>query len=471
MRGEVCRQNAFELSSLILLVCTLGVTYGIIKNMKLKKSDPELVRLLEAEEKRQEEVLEMIPSENYASAAVREALGSVLTNKYSEGYPHKRYYQGNKFIDEIEEVAMYRARKLFNVPHANVQPYSGSPANAAVYFAILSPGDTIMGLKLSGGGHLTHGHPEVTFSGKYFRSVQYDVEEDGTIDLDYVADLAQATKPKIIVVGTTAYPRLFDWSAWSQIADSCGALLLADISHIAGLVVGGVHPSPVPYADIVMTTTHKTLRGPRGAILMVTQQGLKKDPQMADKIDKAVFPGLQGGPHDNVTAAIAVALKEDSTPEFKHYAKQIVVNAKTLAKTLMDAGLTLTTGGTDNHLMVIDLRPQGVVGNIVAEALEVAGIVVNKNSVPHDPNPPFYPSGIRLGTPAITTRGMKEKEMRQIGKWITTIIYEVSHYRLPENRKEWPGFLKKVRRELPLNKKLEQINNAVKKLCQQFPVP
>lgn len=439
--------------------------------MKLQRTDPAIARLINQEAKRQKEVLEMIPSENYASAAVREAIGSVLTNKYSEGYPHKRYYQGNQFIDGVEDLAIERAKKLFGVPHVNVQPYSGSPANSAVYFALLNPGDTIMGLKLSGGGHLTHGHPGVTFSGKYFRSVQYDVTEDGLIDLEYVAALAKKEKPAIIVVGTTAYPRIYDWKAWRAICDSVRALFLADISHIVGLIVGGVHPSPVRFADVVMTTTHKTLRGPRGALLMVTGEGLKKDPAMGEKIDRAVFPGLQGGPHDNVTAAIAVALKEAATGAFRRYAKQIVTNANVLAKILTAEGFTLTTGGTDNHLMVVDLRPQNVIGNIVAEALEVAHIVVNRNSVPHDPNPPFYPSGIRLGTPAITTRGMKEKEMKQIGKWIAQVIREVSHYRLPDAKEERGKYLANVRGELLKNKTLLAIAKEVKVLCKRFPVP
>lgn len=416
--------------------------------MIVTKIDPEIAKLIEAEAKRQEEVLEMIPSENYASAAVREAIGSILTNKYSEGYAHKRYYQGNRFIDEIENIAIERAKKLFGVPHVNVQPYSGSPANAAIYFALLDAGDTIMGLRLSAGGHLTHGHPQVTFSGRYFHSAQYDVDAQGLIDMGYVADFAKKVQPRMIVVGTTAYPRIFDWRRWREIADSVGAYFLADISHIVGLVVGGVHPSPVPYADIIMTTTHKTLRGPRGAMIMVTGEGLKKDPKMGDKIDKAVFPGLQGGPHDNTTAAIAVALKEASTPEFKKYARQVVVNAKMLARTLMEEGCVLTTGGTDNHLMVVDLRPQGISGNIAAEALEAAGIVVNKNTIPHDPSSPFYPSGIRLGTPAITTRGMKEKEMKIIGKWIAAVIKEVFDSRL-----------------------LVKIRADVKTLCHRFPLP
>ena len=439
--------------------------------MILTDHDPEIAKLIAAEEKRQEEVLEMIPSENYASAAVREAIGSVLTNKYSEGYPHKRYYQGNRFIDGIEDLAIERAKKLFGVPHVNVQPYSGSPANSAIYFALLRANDTIMGLKLSAGGHLTHGHPGVTFSGRYFQSSQYDVEEDGTIDMDKAADFAKKVKPRIIVVGTTAYPRIFYWKRWKAIADSVGAYFLADISHIVGLIAGGVHPSPVPYADVIMTTTHKTLRGPRGAMIMVTRQGLKKDPEMGDKIDKAVFPGLQGGPHDNITAAIAVALKEASTPEFKKYVSQIVVNAKVLARTLMEKGLVLTTGGTDNHLMVVDLRPQGVIGNIAAEALEAAGIVVNRNSVPHDPNPPFYPSGIRLGTPAITTRGMKEKEMKIIGKWIATTIGEVSNSRLPTDKAERIEYLKKFRQSVAKNKTLAKIRAEVKTLAARFPLP
>jgi glycine hydroxymethyltransferase len=439
--------------------------------MFLTKDDPEIAKLIAAEGKRQAEVLEMIPSENYASAAVREAIGSVLTNKYSEGYPHKRYYQGNRIIDEIEHLAIERAKKLFGVPHVNVQPYSGSPANAAVYFALLTANDTIMGLRLSAGGHLTHGHPGVTFSGRYFRSAQYDVDAQGMIDLDQVADFAKKVKPRIIVVGTTAYPRIFDWKRWKVIADSVGAYVLADISHIVGLVVGGVHPSPVPFADIIMTTTHKTLRGPRGAMIMVTREGLRKDPGMGEQIDKAVFPGLQGGPHDNITAAIAVALKEASTPEFKKYAGQIVVNAKILAHALMDKGLRLTTNGTDNHLMVVDLRPQGVIGNIAAEALEAAGIVVNRNSVPRDPNPPFYPSGIRLGTPAITTRGMRPGEMTIIGKWIADAIGEVADSRLPTTKEERTVYLKKFHRSVAKNKTLAKIRADVKILCKRFPLP
>lgn len=436
----------------------------------MRYMDTDIASLIAEETRRQQETLAMIPSENIVSPAVRDALGSVLTNKYSEGYSHKRYYQGNKTIDKVEDIAIERAKTLFSVPHVNVQPYSGSPANSAVYFGLLNPGDTIMGLKLSGGGHLTHGHPDITFSGRYFRSVQYDVTNEGFIDMEAVARQATQEKPHLIVVGTTAYPRMYDWAAWRAVADSVGALLLADISHIAGLVVGGVHPSPVPFADVVMTTTHKSLRGPRGAMLMVTERGLKKDPAMADKIDKAVFPGLQGGPHDNVTAAIAVALYEASQPSFTEYAKQVVLNAKTLADTLLSGGITLTTGGTDNHLMVIDLRPQGTVGNVVAEALEYAGIVVNKNSVPHDTNPPFYPSGIRLGTPALTTRGMKEKEMAQIGKWIIDVIVRMRAFQLPETKDARRTFMSSVRKELADDAILHEIAVQVAKLCAAFPL-
>jgi glycine hydroxymethyltransferase len=437
--------------------------------MNLSQTDPLISKLIDSEAKRQAEVLEMIPSENYASEAVREALGSVLTNKYSEGYASKRYYQGNAFVDEIETLAIERTKKLFGVPHANVQAYSGSPANSAVYFALLNPGDKIMGLRLSGGGHLTHGHPKVTFSGKYFTSVQFDVEEDGWIDMQKVAVLAKAENPKIMAIGTTAYPRILDWKRFREIADSVGALLLADISHVAGMVSTGDYPSPVPYADVIMFTTHKTMRGPRGAVLMVTDIGLKKDPDMGVKIDKAVFPGLQGGPHDNVTAAIAVCMQEASTPEFKAYGKQIVANATTLANTLLAKGLTLTTGGTDSHLIVVDLRPQGVIGNIVAEALEVASIVANYNTVPHDPNPPMYPSGLRLGTPILTTRGMKEKEMERVGAWIAEVISEVSHYRLPENKDERASFVKKTREELWSNKKLLALGEEIKAFAATFP--
>lgn len=437
----------------------------------LKQTDPEIAKLVALENARQQDVLEMIPSENYTSPAVREAVGSILMNKYSEGYAKKRYYQGNRFIDTVEELAIERTKKLFHVPHANVQPYSGSPANAAVYFALLEPGDKIMGLKLSGGGHLTHGHPVVSFSGKYFTSVQFDVEEDGWIDMDKVAALAKKEKPRMLAIGTTAYPRFLEWKKWKAIADSVGALLLADISHVAGMVVAGAYPSPVPYVDVVMFTTHKTMRGPRGAVLLVTDQGLKKDPDMGKKIDRAVFPGLQGGPHDNVTAGIAVCMKEADSANFRAYGQQIVKNAKALAGALQKRGLTLTTGGTDSHLIVLDLRREGVIGNIVAEALEVAHIVANYNTVPHDTNPPMYPSGVRFGTPILTTRGMGVGEMEKVASWIARVVEEVSHYRLPPEKDERAPFLRKVRTELAENKKLLLIAREVMTLCKKFPVP
>lgn len=389
--------------------------------------------LIKEEEKRQEETLMMIPSENYASKEVREAVGSVLMNKYSEGYSGKRYYQGNKIVDEIETFAIEKAKELFKVEHVNVQPYSGSPANAEVLFALLNYGDKIMGLKLSSGGHLTHGHPDITFSGKYFKSVQFGTDDNGIINYDEVEKLAKKEKPKLLIIGTTAYPLIFDWKRLGGIADNIDAWFVADISHVAGLILSGVYPSPVPYCHVVTTTTHKTLRGPRGAIIMITQKGLEKDPEIPGKIDRAVFPGLQGGPHDNTTAGIAQALSEAEGSSFKEYGKQIVTNAKLLAELLKKGGLTVVTGKTECHLIVVDLRPLGVSGSIIAQALEDAGIVVNKNSVPNDSAPPYRPSGIRLGTPAITTRGMKEKEIKMIAKWILGIVKNSADEKLQHN--------------------------------------
>ena len=439
--------------------------------MSLSKVDPEISKLIQLEEQRQKEVLEMIPSENYTSQAVRQALSTILTNKYSEGYPKKRYYQGNRIVDEVEILAQERAKKLFGVAHANVQPYSGSPANTAVYLALLDPlKDKVMGLSLAFGGHLTHGAP-VSISGKYFKSVPYELGHDGLLDFATIEKLAKKEKPKIIVCGFTAYPRIIDFAKFAQIAKSVGAYLLADISHISGLIIAGVHPSPVPYVDIVMTTTHKTLRGPRGAIIMVTAIGLKKDPELAEKIDKAVFPGLQGGPHDNQTAAIAVCLKEAASPAFKKYAQQIVKNAKALAEELSRHGFDLVSKGTDNHLILIDLRNKGVNGAIAAYALEVANIVVNKNGVPFDTMPPFYPSGIRLGTPAITTRGMKEKEMVKIAQWISQAIDAVKNEKLPADRESRNDFVKAFRTRADKNKQLLQIAKEVKNLTSNFPTP
>lgn len=421
--------------------------------MKLEKIDSQIAKLIEKEIERQKTSLEMIPSENHTSLAVREALGSVLTDKYAEGYPGKRYYAGLEYYDQIEDICRERAKKLFKVVHVNVQPYSGSPANLAVYFAVLNPGDpstssgqdTVMGMSLPHGGHLTHGW-KVNFSAKYYNSVQYGVDQKTSlIDYNQVAKLAKETKPKLIWVGATAYPRVFDWERFAKIADSVGAYLAADIAHIAGLIVAGVHSSPVPYVDIVTTTTHKTLRGPRGGMIMITKKGIDKDPDLAKKIDKAIFPGLQGGPHENNIAAIAVCLKEASLPDFKEYGKQIVKNCKVLASELINHGFNLITKGSDNHLILIDLRNKGILGPEAQDRLEKAGITVNKNSIPFDPNPPFKPSGLRMGTPAITTRGMKEKEMRQIASWINEVIID-------------PESCPKIRQE-------------VKKLCKRFLLP
>jgi glycine hydroxymethyltransferase len=427
--------------------------------------------LIKREETRQRDTLMMIPSENYASKAVREAVGSVLMNKYSEGYPHKRYYQGNAVADQVEDLAIGLAKKLFKVPHVNVQPYSGSPANAAILFAILNHGDKIMGLKLSSGGHLTHGHPDITFSGKYFKSVQFGTKDDGIIDYDEVEKLARKEKPKLMIIGTTAYPLIFNWKRLREIADSIGAWLVTDVSHVSGMILAGSYPSPVPFADVVMTTTHKTLRGPRGAMILVTDRGLERDPELASKIDRAVFPGLQGGPHDNTTAGLAQALMEAGTPAFKSYGKQIVKNAKLLASELKRGGLTLVSGGTECHLIVVDLRPIGLSGNVVAEALETAGIVVNRNSVPNDPAPPFIPSGVRLGTPGVTTRGMKEPEMKQIAKWTLSVIDHVKKERIPMDKDERIKFMKSFRSKLPKDKFLLGIASEVKSLCKKFPTP
>jgi len=377
--------------------------------------------LISKEEKRQRDTIMLIPSENYASKAVRNAVGSILMNKYSEGYSGKRYYQGNKIVDEIETFTIEKAKELFKVEHVNVQPYSGSPANAEVLFALLNYGDKIMGLKLSSGGHLTHGHPDITFSGKYFTSVQFGTD-DGVINYDEVEELAKRERPKLMIIGSTAYPLIFDWERLGAIADAIGAWFVADISHVAGLILSDVYPSPVAYCHVVTTTTHKTLRGPRGAIIMVTSKGIKKDSELPGKIDRAVFPGLQGGPHNNTTAGIAIALSEAERPSFKEYGRQVVANAKLLAELLKKGGLTIVTGKTECHLIVVDLRPLGVSGSVIAQALEDAGIIVNKNSVPNDSAPPYRPSGIRLGTPAITTRGMKEKEMKIIAKWILEVV-------------------------------------------------
>jgi len=408
---------------------------------ELKRTDPEIFKLIKDEERYEVDSIRLIPSENYVSKSVLEATGSILTNKYSEGYPGRRYYEGQRYIDQIETLAIERAKALFKVDHANVQRYSGSPANPAVYFALAKPGDTIMGLSVPHGGHLTHGW-NVSVTGKVWRSVQYGVDrETHRIDFDVVRDMAKKERPKIIITGGTAYPRLWDFAKFSEIAKEVGALLLADVSHVAGLIVGGVHPDPVPFADVTTTTTHKTLRGPRGAMILCRAEH-------AEAIDRAVFPGLQGGPHNHTTAAIAVTLKEAATSDFKGYAEQIVRNAKALAEELLARGFQLVSGGTDNHLILIDLTSKKVIGRKGAQALDKAGIVTNYNTVPYDPRRPFSPSGLRIGTPAVTSRGMRESEMRQIGKWMDEAIQKAAD-----------------------DAALAKIAAEVRETCRKFPAP
>lgn len=407
----------------------------------VKDFDPEIYALVKQEEKRQAEKIRLIASENYVSRAVLQTTGSVLTNKYSEGYAGKRYYEGQQLIDQVEILAIERAKELFGAEHVNVQPYSGSPANIATYLAFLNPGDTILGMALPHGGHLTHGAP-ISISGRYFNAQSYELDAvTGLLNYDAIRDKAMAVRPKILIAGHSAYPRILDFARFKAIADEVGALLMVDMAHFAGLVAGGVHPSPVPFADVVTTTTHKSLRGPRGAMILCKAK-------YAQAIDKAVFPGIQGGPHDNTTAAIAVALKEASTPAFKEYAAQIVKNAKALAEALMAKGFTLITNGTDNHLMLVDLTNKNISGKKAAKALDKAGIVLNYNAVPFDKRKPFDPSGIRIGTPAVTSRGFKEQEMPLICGFIDKVIAE------PENEQL-----------------LQQIAAEVRRLCSSFPAP
>lgn len=373
------------------------------------KYDPEVSAAMEKELERQRRNLELIASENIVSPAVMAAMGSVLTNKYAEGLPHKRYYGGCEYVDVVEEIAIDRAKKLFGAKFANVQPHSGAQANTAVYFALLQPGDTVLGMSLAHGGHLTHGSP-VNISGKYFNFVSYGLGDDETIDYDKVAVLAKEHKPKMIVAGASAYPRIIDFPKLAEIAKSVGAYLMVDMAHIAGLVAAGVHPSPVPYADITTTTTHKTLRGPRGGLILCN------DEELAKKINKAVFPGTQGGPLMHVIAGKAVCFGEAMKPEFKEYGKHIVENAQALAKGLVQRGFNLVSGGTDNHLMLVDLRPFSITGKELEHRLDEVYITVNKNAIPNDPEKPFVTSGIRVGTPAVTTRGLGVAEMDQIAE-------------------------------------------------------
>jgi glycine hydroxymethyltransferase len=408
---------------------------------RLAEADPEIQSLIHKEEERQRSTLRLIPSENYASQAVLDACGSVLNNKYSEGYAGRRYYEGQEYIDEVENLAKSRLKEVYGVDHVNVQPYSGSPANLAVYLAFCKPGDTVMGMGLPSGGHLTHGW-KVSISGKYFNAVQYGVrKDDHRIDFDQVASLAREHKPKVLFCGTTAYPRTVDFPRFAEIAQEVGAVLVADIAHISGLVAGGAHPSPVGYAEVISSTTHKTLRGPRGGMLLC-------DEKHAKAIDRAVFPGLQGGPHNATTAALAVAAKFALTADFKTYAHQIVTNAKTLADALLSEGLDLVTGGTDNHLLITDLTSKGVPGKVAAQALDRAGIVTNYNSVPFDTRKPFDPSGVRFGTPALTSRGMGNDEMRRLAGWMMQVINNVEDEAV-----------------------IKRIQGEVAELCEAFPAP
>ena len=419
--------------------------------------------LIEKEKNRQVSGLEMIPSENYVSENVLKTMGSILTDKYSEGYPGARYYGGNEFIDEIERYTQDLANELFGTEYAIVQPYSGSPANLAVDLALVSPGDPILGMSLTAGGHLTHG-ASVSFTGKLFNAINYGVGEDGKIDFEEVERLALEHKPKIIWAGLTAYPYKLDWEKFASIAEKVGAYLVADISHIAGLVVTGEHQSPVPFVDVITTTTHKTLRGPRGAIILVTKKGLQKDSELPQKLEKAVFPGLQGGPHNHVTAAMAVAFEEARKPEYKVYIESVVSNAKVLAEELGSY--------TENHLVLLDLSSYGFgLGYQAQIALEEAGITINKNTVPNDKASAFYPSGIRLGTPALTSRGMGEDDMRKIASWIKQVLEEVKGNDLPEIQEERKEFIKEFRKKAKENENLKKVRTEIEQFVKSYPVP
>jgi len=443
-----------------------------LKNMamlykNLKKEDKEIYDLIREEEKRQKEGLELIPSESYASSAVLEAMGSILNDKYAENYPGKRYYGGCETVDKVERMCQERALDVFRARgyKVNVQPYSGSPANIEVYTGLLNFGDKIMALRLDHGGHLTHGSP-VSLSGKAYKFIHYGVDsKTERLDYDEIARLAKKHKPKLILSGFTAYPRLIDFKKMHVIAKSVGAISMVDISHISGLIIGGQHPSPFPFTDVVTTTTHKTLCGPRAAMIF-------SKPEFSDAIDRAVFPGMQGGPHEHTIAAIAVALREAGKPEFRKFAVQVVKNAKTLAASLQKEGLRLISGGTDNHLMLIDLRPFGPGrGKFIEKALEAVRISVNKSPIPNDPSPPFYPSGIRLGTPAVTSRGMKEREMRVVAGFIAGVVREFSHVALPEEKSERVAAVRGFTEKLSRSSFVKKLSGEVKRFTSKFPVP
>ncbi|MCD5384552.1 MAG: serine hydroxymethyltransferase [Candidatus Pacebacteria bacterium] len=436
---------------------------------KLKKQDTILYNILQAEQQRQADSLELIPSENIVSKAVLEAMGSILTNKYSEGYPGARYYGGNEQIDKIENLARDRLKKLFNVPYANVQPYSGSQANMAVYIATCEAGDTVLGQHLFDGGHLTHGW-KMSSTAKFFNTIQYHVKEDGYIDLDEVKKLAKKHKPKLIWVGATAYVREFPFKELGEIANEVGAYLVADVAHIAGLIVAGAHASPEKFVDIITSTTHKTLRGPRGGVIMVTKKGLKKDKDLGLKLDRAIMPGSQGGPHNHTTAAMAVAFAEAAKPAFKKYGKQVVKNADALAKALIKGGAELVSSGTDNHLLLLKCGKGR--GAIVETALDLVGLTANKNTIPNEPSSPFYPSGVRMGTPSITTRGMKVNEMKLIAKWINQVIETIKDEELPDGKvSEKKKYITKLAKRLSENTEMIKIRKSVQKLCKEFPAP
>lgn len=409
------------------------------KNLSIQ--DPEILGIVNKEMKRQSEEMELIASENYVSKAVLEAMATVLTNKYSEGYPGKRYYGGNQIIDEMELIAIDRAKRLFGAEHVNVQPLSGSPANAAVYFAFLKPGDKVLGLRLDHGGHLSHGHP-VNFSGLLYNFTQYEVDpETGYINMDQVREVALREKPKMIVAGYSAYSREIEWQKFKEIADEVGAITFADIAHTAGLIAGGQMNNPVPFFDVVTTTTHKTLRGPRGAMIMCKEQ-------FAKQIDRAVFPGMQGGPHDHITAAKAVCFGEALKLEFKDYATQVIKNAKIMATKFNDLGYRVISGGTDNHLMVVDMTSIGLAGKEAEQILDKVGISVSRSTIPNDPNPPMNPSGVRFGTPAMTTRGLKETEVEQITLWINEAVKNKDNENI-----------------------LNELKANIKEMCLNFPIP
>lgn len=437
----------------------------------LLSSDPEIAGLINEETQRQMDGLELIPSENYTSAAVLESLSSTLSDKYAEGYPGRRYYTGNEVVDKVETLVQDRAKQLFGVPYANVQPYSGSPANLAIYIALLEPGDAFMGLDLLAGGHLTHGW-KYSATAKLWKSIPYHLKADGSFDFEEIRKLAQEHKPKLMWCGGTAVPRAIPFAEFAKIADEVGAYLVADISHIAGLVAGGVHESPVSHVHLVTTTTHKTLRGPRGAMILATDKGLAKDAELGTKIDKAIIPGLQGGPHMNTIAGIGVALKEASTSEFKTYAKNVVENAKTLANALTTHGFTLVSGGTDNHLLLVDFSSAGIGrGKLFHLALERIGLYANMNTVPNDQSSALWPSGLRLGSPGATTRGMGAPEMFKIADWIFRIAEHIQDVQIPTEKEARNAAMKTFVNSLQTDPFYTTLREEVRELCRKFPIP